>query len=804
MAKSIPQQQQNLRFAAGLLGQQETQVAARQEEIKQVKDQLLLARSKLSSQQVLRNIRDQNQQQKRNLAVAQISQIREEVEKKSREIQPIVAQITERRGLVQEAQEQLAKLEKARREGIPLLIEAREQGINQVVQSFETELGRPLTDAQKQNITKQIISGQTTIKIPATNQFGQQDGRNNLFFEKLPTIAPQSVLVNQSNKGVLSTIGESITSRFALSVGQPTAAVSNITSLPQLVNVVAQREKDILAQKKEFVARNLNAPIRNVTVNELLSTNKQIVELDDRIGGFVKVTPEGNIEKDLTRRIFALRDRVSGNVEVINTNAPRLAELVGRGVPAPAAAGIAGVDFLVQQLDERFVEPTLDKISIQEESILRKKIPFSFGELAAFIAISPLIETAAAARAVSKQKAKPSSQQANKKKLDALKKKLKELRDEELKKFREIQRKNIKNSALTETEKANALLRLDATILEAKTGRSVITESGAVDLRAVEEALASLRKSKKKLPEISEATLEFALEKTPAQLEGSAAGSGIVQQSIFFKEPARPKMVGGEGVEESEFAGTGQFERTEELTGIAQAIQPLSKSNLFFKQDTKLNALQDTSQSQLQRTQQSQVQKQSQNVLTLQTNLLGQSTSQVQRQQQKQRLAQAQRSVQAQRQSQLQALGQGQASKSQTRSKGKRKIRIPPPFIFSLPGGFDKEVLLSAVRKVKGVQPQIRQKGAWRDLGNPTDFLKAKRKAISFTDKNLAASFRLKLGSKVLPIGILPPSFRPSKSNSKVGVEKRRFRLDSSSEVNQILGLKRKASKNLNLFRKRR
>jgi hypothetical protein len=124
---------------------------------------------------------------------------------------------------------------------------------------------------------------------------------------------------------------------------------------------------------------------------------------------------------------------------------------------------------------------------------------------------------------------------------------------------------------------------------------------------------------------------------------------------------------------------------------------------------------------------------------------------------------------------------------AKTRFIPTRRIIIP-----SLPSGNNISKKYAAIKDklLGGIIPQVRRFGKWMDIGKPTTYKEAFRKAISYTKSTLGASFRLKKGEELLPLERLPSEFGLSKSSKFVGVQKIGKRLSAGSEVKEIMSFK--------------
>ena len=138
------------------------------------------------------------------------------------------------------------------------------------------------------------------------------------------------------------------------------------------------------------------------------------------------------------------------------------------------------------------------------------------------------------------------------------------------------------------------------------------------------------------------------------------------------------------------------------------------------------------------------------------------------------------------------------AVKSQPKFRRPTRLikRVPKvPKILKLPKGVKQTDLIRAIQKLgktKSVDIIVGLKRKkQRTIGKNLPPFSALKKAQRFVDSNLDASFRLKVNKKSpkkkdISAFNISPKFRTSKTNPFFNVEKRKFRLDTSSEVFQL------------------
>ena len=146
-----------------------------------------------------------------------------------------------------------------------------------------------------------------------------------------------------------------------------------------------------------------------------------------------------------------------------------------------------------------------------------------------------------------------------------------------------------------------------------------------------------------------------------------------------------------------------------------------------------------------------------------------------------------------------------QALKQITQLKKKQRLtKLKKPIPFKLPKGVKQTDLIKAIQKLgkkNAVNIIVGMKiGKRKTIGKNLPPFKAMKKAQRFVDKNIQASYLLKPTGKKSKQKDLKPfnasfKFRPSKVNPLFQVERKRFRLDSPTEVKQLKDFRGKVSK---------
>ncbi|KKN18650.1 hypothetical protein LCGC14_0953650 [marine sediment metagenome] len=190
-----------------------------------------------------------------------------------------------------------------------------------------------------------------------------------------------------------------------------------------------------------------------------------------------------------------------------------------------------------------------------------------------------------------------------------------------------------------------------------------------------------------------------------------------------------------------------------------------------------------------------QKERQKQRVITTQADLLVQGQTFFQATKEVQKLAEETKTKQKVAQSLFSALVSAQRPRLKDKvGKAIRILKKPTP-IFKLPKGVKQTDLIRAIQKLgkkNAVDIIVGMKLKKRKvIGKRLPPFKALRKAQKFVDKNIEASFLLKpTGKKSKQKDIKPFNasfkFRPSKVNPLFQVERRKFRLDSPTEVRQL------------------
>ena len=155
---------------------------------------------------------------------------------------------------------------------------------------------------------------------------------------------------------------------------------------------------------------------------------------------------------------------------------------------------------------------------------------------------------------------------------------------------------------------------------------------------------------------------------------------------------------------------------------------------------------------------------------------------------------------------QLQSLKQKLILKQSRIPTKKQKVITKPvvPIVPIIPKGVKQTDLIMAIQKLgkkNAVDILVGMKtGKRKSIGKSLPPYKALKKAQKFVDKNIEASFLLKPTKKIPKQKDIKPfnlqkKFQPSKVNPFFKVEKKRFRLDSPTEVRQLKAFKGKVSK---------
>ena len=187
-----------------------------------------------------------------------------------------------------------------------------------------------------------------------------------------------------------------------------------------------------------------------------------------------------------------------------------------------------------------------------------------------------------------------------------------------------------------------------------------------------------------------------------------------------------------------------------------------------------------------------QQERQKQRVITTQVDLLVQGQTFFQPTKEVERLAEETKTKQKAAQALFSSLVSTQRPISKEIVRAKPKKPIP---IFKLPKGVKQTDLIRAIQKLgkkNAVDIIVGMKLKKRKvIGKRLPPFKALKKAQKFVDKNIEASFLLKPTGKKSKIKDIKPfnasfKFRPSKVNPLFQVERRKFRLDSPTEVRQL------------------
>ncbi len=389
----------------------------------------------------------------------------------------------------------------------------------------------------------------------------------------------------------------------------------------------------------------------------------------------------------------------------------------------------------------------------------------------------------------------------------------------DVKAWRDRQLKIIDQSTKTEFTKQQERLIVDALILEAKSGVPVITESGKIDIGQANEAVIALQAkfiTKASPTKIKTLIIPTSVSATRVEVNQAKNQARIEQAQKPLGQRLAETQAGQVGRAfgaPSEFAGTGQFEKTEavgnrllqetktitdqlrqtglsrfQLTNLRQNMDVLQRQLLINKSNQALQNNQRVNQ--LNR--QLQQNKQRQDSLTRQLSLTksAQRTDQLTRQLQQTRVAQDSLTRQLSVTQTLQKSLTKQVNRLKIKQRVRRIVRkpkIPKPFIFP------KEKK-KAVRRLKFIPPKPKKFQVFvKKKGKDVFFksFKTKRKARVQLKKQLANTLRASgfifdknRGVKVKPK--VTKGFRLGKKDPFRLVEIRNLRLDSRKEVKQI------------------
>lgn len=288
-----------------------------------------------------------------------------------------------------------------------------------------------------------------------------------------------------------------------------------------------------------------------------------------------------------------------------------------------------------------------------------------------------------------------------------------------------------------------------------------------------------------------------------AQERGLVIRTNTISKSVPKPVKDKPAQLTGAGQLTSQFAGTGQYERTEAVA-IRNPSQPQQVNQMLGLQQTgfqfeRLGMKQEikplTIVGTISRTRQ----------FTGQVNNLGLKTE----------TQTKQGSVQAR--TLLSLFRTAQATRPQTKQltrqtnqldfgkpRGRDRGRLRPSRIklgLDLPEG---STSLTKVRTGDsfGVGIEVRRGGRFVTIGKESTLGKALMKASGFVDVNLARSFRLRSTEtgELLDVSSLPIGFRRSKREAKTFVEESRFALSTGGEKGEIKYFKNVKSKRRRLI----
>jgi len=373
------------------------------------------------------------------------------------------------------------------------------------------------------------------------------------------------------------------------------------------------------------------------------------------------------------------------------------------------------------------------------KDVLSKEIDYRHTDLLKFAAFSPLMQTGAVKKGTAKVKVKPKEKITFKE----AKQIIKAMRKEQLKVFTKTElQKIIKNPALTDAEKQLAAQRLAATIIEAKTGTPIITESGAIDLAAIE----SLRA----IPD-KKIVIDVVFEQIPQMRN---VGSVVTGASILTTQE--------------------KFNLFESPTNI---LEPQEK----IKAKQKSGLTQEA--------------RQKQSPVFVSKYKMGQESVLKEKQKYKQKQKLSQRFLFQQKQLQM--------KKQIQRQKLRLKLikPTPPKTIFKIPIPKSSSTIIPVPKTIKkvptkdGFKVYVRRYGKWILIGESktkTGALKLGQEKVIST---LAASFKITKGKKPIRVPITSGMFRPAKREKGVIVQRAPYRIKTGTEISEILKIRKGGQK---------
>ena len=242
---------------------------------------------------------------------------------------------------------------------------------------------------------------------------------------------------------------------------------------------------------------------------------------------------------------------------------------------------------------------------------------------------------------------------------------------------------------------------------------------------------------------------------------------------------------------------TSVFQRFVQKETVSLGKQKLSKVKVKEPEVFLVSSAEQTKQQE----------RQKQRVITTQADLLVQGQTFFQPTKEVEKLAEETKTKQKAGQALFSALVSAQRPRLEEVTKAKviRVAKKPTP-IFKLPKGVKQTDLIKAIQKLgkkNAVNIIVGMKLKKRKtIGKGLPPFKALKKAQKFVDKNIEASFLLKPTKKKPKIKDIKPfnasfKFRPSKVSPLFQVERRKFRLDSPTEVKQLKLFKGKVPRGL-------
>ncbi len=558
---------------------------------------------------------------------------------------------------------------------------------------------------------------------------------------QIPTLSqppPEGVILKPSEMGYVSKITER---------GVP-------VSIPELKEYYPAR-KTIKGKIRKAIEK---IPIREMT--QFISPPEGVY--------YIKRTPRGGYE---------LREPLPFGMTPFGKGVAwvRYDERTGRYVPTEPPPTVVGMVSKAFWEVERKVEEKLG-----EPPFLRLKFPLTPeiydipGQLALWAFFTPAFKTGTESiqKAITKTKfeglGKKLSYEEKMMLKEKIKRTIKSAKKEDLAKWVKNALKKIKDDpSLSQQEKMMKAEWLRALIIEAKTGRPIITESGKIDYFAYQNAVKSLSR---KVPEKTTEEIIYVIEKVPEMKftgvisgitsalgklikekkekvkEREKVGIGVVSASPFFKEEKGRERVAPKGVPKI-------APRVKTLEKQIPKIAPKEKPRVTPREIPRIIPK-----------------------LKISSRVVPKERQRI-------------------------AFGvpkpyfrpEPEKQKKKKRKKQRSRLIIPIPIL--LKKEKEKKIKGKKRRRKEIFIPEIRRYKKWYPLGKYPELEKAKEKAKGVVLTTLGASLRIrrKVGRKEEFVKLKPSSriFRPSKVEPFVIVQKREARLMAIPERREIVSARR-------------